>query len=663
VIDSLLIANRGEIAVRIIRTCRALGVRAIAVYSDADAHALHVAEADEAYRIGPPPAALSYLNQAAILEAARMSRATAIHPGYGFLAENAEFAAACLAAGCIWVGPPPAAMRALGDKARAKVLAAQHGVPLLPGYHGDDQTVEALQHHANLIGYPLLIKASAGGGGRGMRIVAAADAFADALEAARREALSSFGDARVLLERYVERPRHVEVQILGDHHGRLVHLGERECSIQRRHQKLIEESPSPAVDADLRARMGEAALRLARAAGYANAGTVEFLLDTRGEFAFLEVNARLQVEHPVTEAVTGLDLVALQLQVAAGEPLPIRQQDVKFDGHAIEVRVIAEDPLAGFLPSSGTIDRFEYPSLVRVDTWLRRGAEPTEVSSAYDSLLAKVIAHAPSRAGATQLLADALREVQVDGVADNVDLLLATLEHPAFAAGDLSTAFLEAHAIIASLADIPPPVMAAVSALDFLPTLGDDPDPWRARSGWRLGRVDQPAAWTRAGRTHTATVSSVLGGDGVVVDTGAGQLAVRPLGSVAGRWRVSVDGRAATVWDHADQRVVDWDGRGYRFQRSRALTIEATAGDRGAGGTGRLTAPMPGRVVKIAVEAGQRVGQNQPLVILEAMKMEHVVEAPHAGVVTELCVQVGDQVASGAQLLTLGAAEAEHKVE
>ena len=488
VIESLLVANRGEIAVRIIRTCRRLGIRTIAVYSDVDAHAGHVAEADEAYRLGPPPAAESYLNQAAILEAARAAKATAIHPGYGFLAENADFAQACLDAGLVWVGPPPAAMRALGDKARAKALAEQHGVPLLPGYHGEDQSAETLQHHADRIGYPVLIKASAGGGGRGMRVVDSADAFADALEAARREALKNFGDDRVLLERYVQRPRHVEVQIFGDQHGHLIHLGERECSIQRRHQKLIEESPSPAVDADLRARMGEAALRLARAAGYVNAGTVEFLLDEQGQFAFLEVNARLQVEHPVTEAVTGLDMVELQLRIAAGEALPITQDDVRFDGHAIEARIIAEDPLAGFLPSSGMIHHLHNPHSVRVDTWVQDG---TQVSPYYDSLLAKVIAHGPTRAAAARELADALKEMRVEGVKHNVDLLLAVVQHPAFRRGDLHTGFLDEHRIIEELAVVPPPVLAAVSALDFLVPEQEE-DPWRAHSGWRLARVDQP---------------------------------------------------------------------------------------------------------------------------------------------------------------------------
>jgi acetyl-CoA carboxylase biotin carboxylase subunit len=654
-LESVLVANRGEIAVRIFATCRRLGIRTIAVYSDADAHALHVAQADEAIRVGSPPAADSYLNQTAILEAARRTRAAAIHPGYGFLAENADFAHAVEDAGLVWIGPPPAAMRALGDKARAKALAERYSVPVLAGYHGDDQAPDTLAVHADQIGYPVLIKASAGGGGRGMRVVESAATFREALEAAKREAHASFGDDRVLLERYLATPRHVEIQILGDLSGNLIHLGERECSIQRRHQKLIEESPSPAVDAELRARMGEAALCLARAAGYANAGTVEFLLDNAGQFAFLEVNARLQVEHPVTEAITGLDLVALQIRVAAGEPLPLSQADVAFAGHAMEARVIAEDPLAGFLPSSGTVQRFAPPSSVRVDTWMQDG---TYVSPYYDSLLAKVIAHGTTRSEAARRLADALRQTRINGVKHNVDLLLETVETPEFLNGELHTRFLEARRLVEKLGKIPSEVLAAVSALDHLraPTGGD---PWRSKTGWRVGRVDQPAAWTRAGRVHTATVTAALDAAAVDVDTGPARPRARLLGDIgSGVHAVSVDGRTATVSGDDDWRVVQWQGRSYRLERGRALNVDDTARDRGArGGTGVLTAPMPGRVVKVAVQPGEHVSHAQPLLVLEAMKMEHVVDAPHAGVVTELFVRVGEQVTGGARLLTIGDVE------
>jgi 3-methylcrotonyl-CoA carboxylase alpha subunit len=695
-VESVLVANRGEIAVRVMRTCRRLGVRTIGVYSDADAAAMHVAEADEAYRVGPPSAPESYLNAAAILEVASAARAAAVHPGYGFLAENADFAERCTAAGLVWIGPPPAAMRALGDKSRAKALAEQHRVPVLAGYHGADQTHATLAAEAQRIGFPVLIKASAGGGGRGMRVVETGEKFDDALAAARREALSSFGDDRVLLERYVRQPRHVEVQILADQHGHVVHLGERECSIQRRHQKLIEESPSPAVGARLRAEMGAAAIRLAQAAGYANAGTVEFLLDEHGEYAFLEVNARLQVEHPVTEAVTGLDLVEHQLRIAAGEPLRLTQDQVELNGHAIEVRLIAEDPLLGFLPSSGTITRFVVPPHVRTDTWICAG---TSVSPFYDSLLAKVIGHGVTRADAAGRVRQALRAAELEGVRHNVDLLLSTVEHPAFVAGALHTGFLEEHGIVAELATLPDEVLAAAAAVDFLraarlgptaPTaahsvrdgasrepshgeakmsqfsatpsrgsaeaspryhsLRNGHDPWRGPRAWRIGRLDQPAAVLRAGREHTALVSQALDSDGVEVRMAARQLRVRSLGT-----RLSVDGQPIGITAHGQLRCVDWHGRSYRLEQPKPLSIEDTASDRGAGGrTGRLSAPMPGRIVKIAVKAGEKVRSNEPLVVLEAMKMEHVVEAPHAGVVHEVCVAVGQQVAAGALLLELG---------
>ena len=655
-IDSVLVANRGEIAVRILKTCHRLGIRSVAVYSDVDAHTLHVLEADSAIRIGPPPAAESYLNATAIIRAAHQSRVDAIHPGYGFLAENPAFAQTVIDAGLTWIGPPPDAMRALGDKSHAKLLAQQNDVPTLAGYHAEDQSLEVLRAQAERIGFPLLIKASAGGGGRGMRVVESASAFDEALEAAKREARASFGDDRVLLERYLPRPRHVEIQIFGDQHGNFIHLGERECSIQRRHQKLIEESPSPAVDDELRGRMGEASLRLARAAGYTNAGTVEFLLDENRQFAFLEVNARLQVEHPVTEAVTGLDLVELQLRVASGEPLQLQQSDVKLDGHAIEARVIAEDPQAGFLPSSGRVEfeQLEHPQFVRIDTWISNG---TVVSPYYDSLLAKVIAHDVDRAAAARRIAHALQEVRILGIRHNVDLLLATVESPEFLRGEVHTRFLEDHRLVEGLAEVPAEVVAAVSAVDSL-CPPNSPDPWLAQTGWRLGRIDQPASWSRAGRTHVASVSMDLGGRDAIVDVEGRQVRVG-FGSVDGALaRVSVDGLGTIVWDHNAWRVVEWQGRSYHFERTPAPTIEETARDRGAGGgAGQLTAPMPGRVVKISVEDGSQVSPRQPLIVLEAMKMEHVIEAPHAGVVANLSVRVGDQVIAGAPLLTISSVE------
>jgi acetyl/propionyl-CoA carboxylase alpha subunit len=442
------------------------------------------------------------------------------------------------------------------------------------------------------------------------------------------------------------------VQILGDSHGGLIHLGERECSIQRRHQKLIEESPSSTVDRHLRERMGEAALRLARAAGYTNAGTVEFLLEPDGRFAFLEVNARLQVEHPVTEAVTGLDLVELQLRVAAGERLELTQEDVRFEGHAIEARVIAEDALAGFLPSSGRVEVFQAPAGVRADTWLRDG---TTVSPYYDSLLAKVIAHDVTRHAAASRLAEALREMRIKGVRDNVDLLLATVESEPFLRGELHTGFLEEQRLLEELAEVPPPVIAAAAALDRLEP-GKVDDPWRSRTGWRQARLAERAVWVRAGREHAARVSGVAGQtERVVVDVDGRSVHVRRTGTAS---RLEVEGESVTIRDFADVRIVQWHDRTYRLERGQPPRIEDVAVSGRAGGeAGQVTAPMPGRIVKLVVRDGERVALNQPLVVLEAMKMEHVVEAPHAGIVAEVHVNEGEQVASGALLLSLAPLE------
>ncbi len=516
VFSSVLVANRGEIALRVMRTCARLGIRTVAVYSDADARAPHVRAADVAVRLGPGPAAESYLRMDAILDAAAATGAQAIHPGYGFLAENAAFAEAVEAAGLAWIGPPAAAMRALGDKARAKALAEANGVPVLPGYHGEAASDEDLVARAEGIGFPLLVKASAGGGGRGMRVVRATDELAEALAGARREAAASFGDDRLLLERFLEQPRHVEVQVLGDAHGTLVHLGERECSVQRRHQKLIEESPSPAVDGELRAAMGDAALRLARAAGYRNAGTVEFLVDDSGAFFFLEVNARLQVEHPVTEAVTGLDLVEQQLRVAAGEPLGFSQADVRVEGHAMELRVVAEDVGAGFLPATGVVTALDLPDGVRVDTGIAAGSV---ISPFYDSLVAKVIAHGWDRADTIAMLSDALDATRIEGVATNLDLLAAVLDEPAFTAGDLHTGFLDEHRVIDRLAAVPDEVVAAAAAVRSLAPTGDMApgpmktdrgptvpgtasaagSPWLSGRPWRHGRSGERTRWLAGG--------------------------------------------------------------------------------------------------------------------------------------------------------------------
>ncbi|MBA2448533.1 MAG: acetyl-CoA carboxylase biotin carboxylase subunit, partial [Chloroflexi bacterium] len=482
----VLVANRGEIAVRVLRACQELGIHAIAVYSEADRGALHTRLADEAHPIGSPPARESYLNQTRILEVARLTGAEAIHPGYGFLSENADFAAACAAAKVTFVGPPPAAMRLMGDKAAARRLVARHDVPVVPGYDGDEQDDETLLARAREIGFPLLIKAAAGGGGRGMRVVIHPEAFSEALEGARREARAAFGDGAMILERYIAPARHVEVQVLGDHHGALVHLGERECSVQRRHQKVIEESPSPAVGPELRAALGATAVRAARAAGYANAGTCEFLLDAKGRFYFIEMNARLQVEHPVTELVTGLDLVRRQLEIAAGRPLGLRQEEVALRGHAIECRVYAEDPSRDFLPAAGRLERFAPPlgHGLRHDVGF---AEGDIVNTYYDAMLAKLIAFGEDRATALARARWAIERYIVAGPQTNLSLLRWVLDHPRFAAGETTTDFL-AHEWRPSVEAAPPLEALAAAAAFELATRVAEPlgDPWRTLRPWRL---------------------------------------------------------------------------------------------------------------------------------------------------------------------------------
>ncbi|MEW6224358.1 MAG: biotin carboxylase N-terminal domain-containing protein [Chloroflexota bacterium] len=648
-----------------IRTCRRLGIRTIAVYSDADWDAPHVRSADEAHRIGAGPAADSYLRASAIVELARATGAEAIHPGYGFLAENPDVAEAVEDAGLAWVGPPPAAMRALGDKARAKALAEANRVPVLPGYHADMAADDDLVARADGIGFPLLVKASAGGGGRGMRLVRAPSELPEALAAARREALAAFGDDRLLLERYLERPRHVEIQVLGDAHGTLVHLGERECSIQRRHQKLIEESPSPAVSPELRTAMGDAALRLARAAGYRNAGTVEFLLDGTGAFYFLEVNARLQVEHPVTEAVTGLDLVEQQLRVAAGEPLGFGQADVRPEGHAMELRIVAEDATAGFLPSTGAVTRFDVPTSVRVDTGIACGST---ISPFYDSLVAKLVAHARDRAASLERLREALDATQIEGVATNVDLLAAVLDEPAFAAGDLHAGFLEEHRVADRLAEVPPEVVAAAAAARSLaPGDGDRGDPWRRTVPWRVARTGEPSRWLAGGRTFAAVTSldaapataTVVVGTATVVGGSRSVRARLGGGDPDAGWTIAIADERALVRPATGGRRVEtvtWRGRRHRLALAAAPSGELAVAE--ADEPDALAAPMPGRVVRVLVAEGDHVRANAPLVILEAMKMEHVIAATAPGRVTRLHVAAGDQVLRGAPLVDLDAAEA-----
>jgi 3-methylcrotonyl-CoA carboxylase alpha subunit len=689
--DTILIANRGEIAVRIIRACRALGIAAVAVYSAADRDALHVRLADEAHLIGAEPAtaggARPYLDAGRIVRIARDCGAQAVHPGYGFLAERADFAQRCRDAGLVFIGPPPEAIALMGSKTAAKRLAASVGVPTVPGYIGDDQRPETLRREAGRVGLPLLIKASAGGGGRGMRVVRDLAAFDEALASARREALAAFGDDTVFLERLIERPRHVEIQVLADGHGNIVHLFERECSIQRRHQKIVEESPSPALTPELRGAMGDAAVRLARAAGYVNAGTLEFLLDetAQGEhktrpYYFLEMNTRLQVEHPVTEAVTGLDIVQLQIALAAGAPLPFRQEDLRQTGHAIEVRICAEDP-ATFLPAAGRLALFDSPSGpgVRNEAGVATG---DELTVHYDPMFAKLIVHAPTRPAAITRLRRALDDYAALGVTTNLPLLRAIIGHPAFAAGDTSTAFLEQHDLAASLRpEDPPPNQALVAAAIFqaLQAPHLPRDPWDT-AGWIPNTHARLVRFASGGAGHTVALSHAHGVwradarnptyQARVLEHGPSTLTLAladlPTSLLqqashtsegfspeqrserserAERFRLARDGETLHVL---------WRGHAYALALPAPLSVDTLAAHRaGAGGHAGLEAPMPGTVVKVLAGAGQEVAAHQPLVVLEAMKMEHIVAAPHRGVVLRVHVAPGALVARGAPLVEL----------
>jgi len=616
-IGRLLIANRGEIARRIIRTARRMGVATVAVYSDADATAPHVAEADEAVLIGPPPARDSYLNTDALLAAARETRADAIHPGYGFLSENAEFAEAMIAAGLIWIGPPPAAIRAMGLKDQAKRLMAAAGVPVTPGYLGADQSPDRLAREAEAIGLPVLIKAVAGGGGKGIRRVDRTEHFAEALASARREAAAAFGDDRVLLETFVARPCHIEVQVFGDRHGNVVHLFERDCSLQRRRQKVVEEAPAPGMDDATRAVLCDVAVRAAKAVGYVGAGTIEFIADAseglRGDrIWFMEMNTRLQVEHPVTEAITGLDLVEWQLRVAAGEPLPLAQDQIAMRGHAVEARLYAEDPAKGFLPSIGRLDRFQLPAGVRVDAGVEAGGEITPY---YDPMIAKLIAHAPDRVGALRALAGACAAVEVWPVRTNAGFLARLLAEPDVVDGGVDTGFIETR--LDRLATPPPPSQAALAAAarQLAPTSAS---PWGQPSlaGFRMA---EPAATARL-QWQSELLEAPFAGP------------PRP------------------AFGAAQDTVVVFEG-GEPF----VITRPVAAGGAGAASSdGAITAPMPGRIVQLSVKPGDRVERGRTLLVLEAMKMEHALAAPIDGVVAEVRVAQGDQVSEGALLVKLG---------
>jgi len=651
-LDRLLIANRGEIACRIARTARRLGIHTIAVYSEADAGALHVQACDEAYAIGGRTPAESYLRGEAILEIARRSRAQAIHPGYGFLSENASFAEACAQAGIIFVGPPPAAIRAMGSKSAAKTLMERAGVPLTPGYHGENQDERFLSEAAERLGFPVLIKASAGGGGRGMRRVDAAQDFAAALASCKREAAASFGDDRVLIEKYLLRPRHIEMQVFADSHGHCLHLYERDCSVQRRHQKVLEEAPAPGMSEARRKAMGQAAVNATSAVGYVGAGTVEFIVAPSGEFYFMEMNTRLQVEHPVTEMITGLDLVEWQLRVAVGEQLPLTQEQVTSKGHALEARIYAEDPERGFLPAIGRLEYFTAPAAsrhVRVDAGVAAG---DSITPYYDSMIAKLIVWDESRELAIGRMLEALSAMHIVGVTNNVPFLHRLVASTAFRFADLDTALIEREHDHLFPAPREPrrEVWLAAAAARLLRSAPSAPaTPWECRDGWRLGQ--------RARRElvfHTGEFEKKI------------EISYQPSGwqmrvdgqdlEVAGRLergcelRLEVAGVRQLAWVYSTEGIehVFLDGESHPLTIIDPLTVTSAAAAAGPAG---LRSPMPGRVLELMATPGAQVAKGQPLLVLEAMKIEHTIAAPAAGTLRAYKVAAGEQVSEGVELV------------
>jgi len=649
---SVLIANRGEIACRIVRTARRLGLRSVAVYSEADAKALHVRTADEAVPIGPAPAAQSYLAVEKLIAAAKQARADCIHPGYGFLSENADFARACGDAGIVFVGPPPAAIRAMGLKDRAKALLDKAGVPVVPGYHGERQEPKFLKQKAYELGYPVLIKAVAGGGGKGMRRVEKHADFDAALEGAQREAQSAFGDARVLVEKYVASPRHIEFQVFADRHGHVIHLGERDCSLQRRHQKVIEEAPAPGMSADLRERMGAAAVAAARAVNYEGAGTIEFIADGAGGlkadgFWFMEMNTRLQVEHPVTEAVTGLDLVEWQFRIAAGEPLPLAQHQLRFEGHAVEARLYAENPERGFLPSTGKLLALQFPTDegLRVDAGVEAGSEVTPF---YDPMIAKLIAHGASRGQSLDRLAAALEGTIAAGPRTNLTFLAALARAPKFRQGEFDTGFIDRH--LAELGAAPQPLDRAAVALAAERLIAHE----RARI--EAGReLEAPASpWDSADAfqlsgTRASALPLIADGERV---TAAIAYGAQGVSVTVGGERPAADAVAVAA---ADAVYVLRRGRQTEV-RLRDLALDEAA-EQGQGGL--IRAPMHGKVLAILVDKGAAVKRGQRLAVIEAMKMEHSLTAPVDGTVAEITAVPQAQVAEGAKLMVIEPAQRE----
>ena len=639
---SVLIANRGEIATRIIRTARRLGLRVIAVYSEADARALHVRMADEAHPIGPAEAARSYLNAGRIIAAAKASGADCIHPGYGFLSENADFAQTCADAGIVFVGPPPDAIRAMGLKGSAKALMEKASVPVVPGYHGEEQSLDLLRRKADEIGYPVLIKAVAGGGGKGMRKVKQPADFDAALASAQREAQAAFGDPRVLIEKYVTAPRHIEIQVFADRHGNVIHLNERDCSLQRRHQKVIEEAPAPGMSAALRAAIGAAAVKAAQAVGYVGAGTVEFIADGTGGlkqngFWFMEMNTRLQVEHPVTEVVTGLDLVEWQFRVAAGERLPLTQERVPLKGHAVEARLYAEDPEHGFLPSTGKLLALRFPEAqgVRIDTGVEEG---DAVTPYYDPMIAKMIAHGGSRDQALDRLADALELTVVIGPHSNAGFLAALVRAPEFRRGAFDTGFIDAH--LAELGAVPQPLDKAAAALGARE--------WLTREQTRIAALEPGSPWDaedgfQLSGERRLELPLIAEGEGVIAHVVYGRTAVS----------VTVDGEQPAGIAVADADAIYVVHRGRQTRVGLRDVALDRAGDSDTGGVVR--APMHGKVLAVTVEKGERVHRGQRLAIIEAMKMEHALTAPNDGIVAEIAVAAGAQVDESAAVMRIEA--------
>ena len=653
----ILIANRGEIACRVIKTARRLGIKTVAVYSDADREARHVAMADEAIHIGPSPARDSYLVADKIIDAAKRTGAEAIHPGYGFLSENAGFAEACAKAGIVFIGPPPSAIRAMGSKSEAKKIMEKAKVPLVPGYHGDDQSPALLAKESARIGFPVLIKASAGGGGKGMRVVEAAGKFDEALAGAKREAKASFADDHVLVEKYLTRPRHIEIQVFADSHGNCLYLFERDCSIQRRHQKVIEEAPAPDMAPERRKQMGQAAVAAAKAIGYVGAGTVEFIADQDGTFYFMEMNTRLQVEHPVTEMITGQDLVEWQLVVAAGGKMPLTQDQLRIDGHAVEVRLYAEDPNRNFLPSTGTLVHLRLPTEdehVRVDTGVRQG---DTVTPFYDPMIAKVIVHDRDRASAMRRMAALMGETEVVGVTTNAALLKALCSHKAFVGGEIDTGFIERHRdeLFAKPAPADDRAIAVATLARVAEWTSASDDPWDQKNGFRLLDIGHDEVRWKDGERDVSVLVRRRRDGLLELDLAGGTMdaSVQRLADDRLSIRLGGDAFTAAAVRQRTSDGIDYvlfaDGTSRRLRLVDPLDV--TQYEAVASADASVRSPLPGKIIDLRVKAGDMVSKGQPLLVLEAMKMEHTLTAPADGKIKSVRYAVGEQVAEGADLV------------